>query len=787
MHSIRFLKRHRGYVAVNLIGFATGLAACLVMVSFLRYQSGFDSFQKRGDRIYRGVAVIQMAGRENTTIHLPGLLGEQAIQKVPGIESAVRFNSDLRYEIMIGEKKFTDQKVFYVDSTFFRVFSFPLLSGNPKDVLVAPFSIVLTRHAAQRLFGRADPVGESLRISGVPYQVTGIMEDPPGNSHLTFDLLASMTSLIRPDYNIVESQGFTFPTYFLLREGADPATVLGQLNRIFDEVVEQRYGKAGITGDLQFQPLSAIHTTQLKATDYAVTTPKSTLILFLAMAVFILVVAVINFVNLTTALYERRSREIGIKKVLGATRSQLFWQTLVETAVLVAGSLVISLIISQLVKRWAESLWAIELPLFYESDVMGLLYLVGGAILIIFISSFYPNWYLSRMNPGVILKIESISRPQKFSLAKILVLVQYGLAVFIICLMFLFSAQLKFISKADLGFDPKGVVVFEKLTNELVMGYPYLKEKLLQIPSVESVTASYSIPGKNRSNNSVVYRYGSPASSGILINVNVVQHDYLETYGIRLVEGEGFSRLHTLDSLSFLINQEAASKLGLDHPVGEELVLRGLKGKVIGVFQDFRSRPVYSDYDKEILTMQTYWFNFISIRMKPGFTPRDLKEVERVFQATDPGYQPVSFFIDDLYHEFYQREENQVKLIFSAAIVGIVLSLMGLISLMVLTLTKQRREMGIRKVFGANAGEIFYLLVNRMIRWVVYSNLLAWPLAYMISRNWLDRFAYRIELLHQWPLFLLAGAIVVFLTFIAISIQTPSVARMSPAEVIQKG
>jgi len=773
-------------VIINLIGFATGLAACLLLISYLKYQAAFDSFHVKKDRIYRGLAVIQLGGKENTTIHMPGYLGDAARMEVPGIESAVRLNSNLRYEILCDDKKFTDQKLYYTDSTFFDVFSFRLAYGNPKEILSAPFSVALTKHTANQFFGDSDPIGKTLLINDSPYRVTGILEDLPDNSHLSFDMLASLSSITRPGDNIADKEGFTFPTYFLLREGVSPKEVLPQLNKVFDRVVQQRYGKAGIVGDLFLQPLSAIHTTQLQATDYAKTTPKSTLILFMAMAIFILLVAVINFINLTTALYERRSREIGIKKVLGATRSQLFWQTLRETSVLVTAALLIALIIGEILGKWVENKWNFHLPLFYKTDLIWAGWLVVGTLVMIVLSSAYPNWYLTRMNPGSILKEESMSRSRKFSVAKILVLIQYGLSVFIISLMLLFSAQLKYVSKADLGFDLKRVIVYENLTDQIIASYSYLKTRILQYPPVTSVTASFSIPGKHRISNSVVYKYGSPEASGIIINVNRVQHDYLQTYGIKLVQGEDFSKLHNRDSTSYLINVEAAEKLGLENPVGEEIVLRGVRGTVIGVVDNFRTKPLYSDYDKEILTMQSDRFNFVSIRLKPGYQTIDIKNIESVLTGIDPGYQPVSFFVEDMYRGFYQREENQVNLVFSASIVGIILSIMGLISLTVLNLKKQRKEIGIRKVFGASGPNIFFMVINRMLKWVLLSNLIAWPVAWLVAESWLKRFAYKIQIIHEWPSFLLAGALVALLAFLAISIQSYTISRLSPAEVIQR-
>jgi putative ABC transport system permease protein len=787
MHSLRFLKRNKGYVIINLIGFAIGLAACLMMISYLKYQSGFDSFHSNKDRIYRGLAVIQLAGKDNTTIHMPGYLADFAVQEVPGVESAIRLNSNLRYEIHCGIKKYTDQKLFYTDPAFFTIFSFRLLQGKPSEVLNAPFSIVLTKQTARKFFGEMDPVGQSLDIGNQLYQVTGVLEDLPENSHITFDLLASLSSLTRPDYNVLDREGFTFPTYFLLKEGVDPSTVLPQLNIVFDKVVKQRYGNAGITGDFSFQPLSEIHTTQLQATDYAITTSKSTLILFTAMAIFILLVGVVNFVNLTTALYERRSKEIGIKKVIGATRTQLFWQTMKETSLLVLGALLIALLFCEIIDGLVEKNWALHLPLFYKNDLISLFLLITGTAVVAFFASAYPNWYLSRMTPGTMLKQESLGRSKRFSVSKILVLIQYGLSVFIICLMFLFSAQLKHVSKADLGFDSKDVIVYEHLTDHILSSYPFLKDKLTDLPFVRNVTASFSIPGKYRIANSVIYKYGGSESDGILININRVQQDYLETYGIKLVQGEDFSKLHQLDSSSFLINEEAAEKLGLVNPIGQELVLRGVKGKIIGVVRNFRTKPLYSDFDKEILTMQTDQFNFLTVRLKPGFTLLDLRTMESAITEIDPGYQPTSFFIEDMYKEFYQREQNQIQLIFSAAIVGIVLSIMGLMSLMVLSLQKQRKEIGIRKVFGANGESVFFLLISRTLIWVALSNLIAWPLAYIVTNNWLERFAYRIRVIDEWPSFIFAGFIVVLLTFLAISIQSISVARMSPSEIIRKG
>jgi hypothetical protein len=264
----------------------------------------------------------------------------------------------------------------------------------------------------------------------------------------------------------------------------------------------------------------------------------------------------------------------------------------------------------------------------------------------------------------------------------------------------------------------------------------------------------------------VVYRAGGSEDSGVLINVNRVQHDYIKTYGIHLSQGEDFSTLHTLDSSGFLINEEAARQLNLEDPVGAELVLRGTRGKVLGVVSNYRTRPLYSAYDKEIITMQTSQFNFLSIRLREGSRDQARREIDRV--------------------DFYRREQNQVRLIFGGSLVGIILSVMGLIGLMVLTLQKQRKEIGIRKVFGASGTLVFFLLINRMIRWVLLSNLLAWPMAVLAAGGWLNRFAYRIDILKQWPLFLLAGGIVALITFLAISIQSLQASRFSPAGMFRK-
>ncbi|NQV02110.1 MAG: ABC transporter permease, partial [Bacteroidia bacterium] len=679
--TFRIFKRQKGYILINVFGFSFGLAACLLILTYIANEMSYDRMFKDADRVYRLVSSANHNEKETVFPYTLGKTGAAAIAQIPGIESMFRIHTYGGTDVELNDFKSSALNVLYVDSTFFKVLDYTFIAGDPLTALEQPYSIVLTQEMAQILFGDENPISNSVKIDGESYRITGVIIDPPVNSHIEFDILAPLSTVCRADYNIIVREGIHFPTYFKLAENIDLGSLAEELNRINDLLIKERMGDFDIDVDVALQPLKQIHLFSNFDPDYARTTNISYVYLFSVLALFIIIIAVINFINLTTAIYESRRREVGIRKVNGAKRKNLISQFITESILITFVSMVIAMVIVEVVSGYFKQLMGSDIPIIYYNNPVILLFILLFTLMVGFVSGIYPAFYLSNVKTIHAIKGSGSGMVQKFNLRKVLVIFQFSISTFIVIILLLLFYQMKFMKNRDLGFDRNNVVVIQNLTENIRKGFPSIKGELMNNPNIRSVTASHSVPGKNRVSNDFVYFKGEDPNSGILFNVNRILHDYYSTYGIAFKYGRDFSIQNSLDFEACIINETGAKKLGEENPVGRKLIRHDKQFTIIGVVKDFDFESMHKLISPVIFTLRSDWFAFISVKTEGEPTSSIINSVREALKKADPNYVFDYFYIDDVFRTMYAAEDRTFRLFLSASVLAVFISVSGLFAL----------------------------------------------------------------------------------------------------------
>ncbi len=783
--TLRFLNKYKGFTAINIIGLSIGMAVCFMIFNYLIHELGFDNFNTKKDQIYRIALKAQTGGREITAPFSVGTLGQEAVQEIPGVEDYVRFYSFGNFEVEKDERKYSDLEGIYIDSSFFKIFDYRLVSGIPQTALMVPKSVVITESLAERLFADEDPYMNTLRLDDEDFTITGIMEDFPSNSHLSFDLAVSFSTICNSEFDITKNEGVSFPTYLVLNENSNPDTIASQLSALNDRIIDDLFGAYSLKTDLWLQPLNDVHLKSNFTFEYANISSISNIYLFSALAIFIIIIAVINFINLSTAIYEKRAREIGIRKIVGAQRNNLIGQFISESVILAFISFLISLLWVELLTTPFSELMNVIIPVVYWQSPLYFFGIIVFVIVVGVISGSYPAFYLSGIKVFTAIKGGIIPGRNKYALRKVLVVLQFGISAFMIIIIALLFLQMRFVKNKELGFERENIIVFQNFTEKIIDKYETLKPALSQIPEITSLAASQQIPGKNRTSNNMVYKEGDSPDNSIIMNVNRVMPDYITTMGIELKEGRVFSKENGLDSVEFILNETAAVKLGLDDPVGKKIYEMDSKGPVVGIVKDYHVKSLHRKIEPVVLKISSRYFRYISVKILSGNPKPVLEKIKGVFQEFDPAYETDYIFIDNVFHELYDAEDRTFSLFSYAAILAIVISLLGLFSLTSISMQKRNKEIGVRKTLGAGVGQIVILLLNSITRWTLIANLIAWPVAYVFMKNWLLKFEYRINIIYAWYAFVLAALIVYGISILTVYFLSRKAALSNPVDALR--
>ncbi len=778
--AFRNLWRHKGFSFLNILGLTIGMSACFLVFLYVKFELSYDNFHSKGDRIYRVVTDIV---NPSETLHFgvaAPAMPVAAKRDFPEIDKQIRFSPG-SVLVRRGEVKIQESNMAFADSTFFEIFDFPLLKGDPVTALSQPYDVVLSETAAKKYFGSADPMGQHLILTDQNLQatVTGVMKDMPENTELKEDMLVAMYSG-RDDSNRDQNWGgFGDFSYFLLK----PNTNAQALEKKFPAFLVNHIGKfmkeENQTYTYILEPLKDVY---LKSTRGGTASGSMTNVyVFSIIGIFILLIAGINFVNLTTARSTERAREVGIRKVIGAERQQLTAQFLGESVILCLIAFILSVLLCAALLPSFNFLAGktISTGIFYHPGYIGTLLLIGVGIGVL--AGLYPALVLSSFQPIVVLKGRFSSGVKGLLLRKGLVISQFTISIGLIVATLLVGSQLNYMRHQELGFSKDQELVLDTHGDDHRNA---LAEDIRRLPGVISTAMSSSTPGSGAMNAYSIIQNQKGEMQVCSPDLFFVDFDYIPQYQMKLLAGRIFSRAFGSDTTQAMILNEAALRmLGYHSPqdaLGRDFSQWGRKGKIIGVVKDFHYEGLQQEIRPLSLRIEPQGCDQISVKLKTTDLKGTIAGIERSWHTVIP-YRPFSyFFVDDMFDRQYRAEDRFGKLFLYFSVLAIFISCLGLLGLASYSTVQRTKEIGVRKVLGASVGGIVSLLSKDFLWLVGIAFLMATPLSFFLMHHWLNDFHYRINIFSAWWIFILAGVGAFAIALLTISFQAIRAALMNP-------
>lgn len=787
--AFRNFKKQKGYSFINLSGLAIGMACCILILLFVQDELSFDKYHEKSDRIHRLVIDGVVGGSLSHFAYAPFAAPPAFAQDIPEVESYVRLLQIGRQQPIIYEdKSFEEQGVFLADETFFEIFTHEFIAGNPENVLDEPGSVVITEETARRLFKDEDPIGKTIKwapLGGM--HVKGVIKDVPRNSHFSFNYIISFKSLNEQQRPTLEQWlSISGWGYLLLQEGADPKAVQEKFAPIVEKNTGETARKYGIELTYLLQKMTDIHLKSNLQGEIGTNGNIIYVYVFSAIALFMLLIACINFMNLSTARSSNRAREVGLRKMFGAHRKKLINQFLAESTLLALVGLIIAVMLAWLAMPAFNNFSGKELSINYLSK--GIM-LAGMLVLIIFtglLAGSYPAFFLSGFQPISVFR-GILSKGSKSSiLRKFLVVFQFSISVALIAGTGIVIDQIKYMKNKNLGFDKEQVMVALIQSAETRKNQESVKSELLQNPNINNVTFSSVVPGRGGELR-LFLPEGSTGSETHTMRVFRCDYNYLETYGMELLDGRNFSKDFATDIKdAFIINETAARKFGwMEGAVEKKLTFVEVKeGKVIGVVKDFHFTSLQSEIEPLVIMLDEQQFAFVSLKINTQNVSETIDYVRDKWGTFEPDREFNYFFIDNEFAAQYASEERLSEILISFAVIAIFIACLGLFGLASFTAEQRTKEIGIRKILGASPNNIVFNLSKEFIRWVLAANIIAWPAAYYVMNNyWLTNFPYRTNP-HLWT-FVLAGAASVVIAIITVGFQVFRASIANPADSLR--
>jgi putative ABC transport system permease protein len=780
--SFRNILKHKGFAFINITGLAVGLTASLLILLWVQDELSYERFNRNAENICRVEEDQFYSGERYHVTVTPDPSGPVWKEKIPEVREQTRINRLPRILFRQDEKVFFESAIIAADSGLTKVFTMPFLLGDPQTALNSPKSIVLTEKLASKYFGRMNPVGKTLTLENkFQFTVTGVMKDLPRNSMFRFEGIIPY-SFLKDIGAISDSWGNnSILTFVLLEKGSDIKAVNKKLT---DVVLE--YLPETTTKYLLF-PLLDIHLHSQFGYEIS-KGPVIVVLIFTLIAVFVLLIACINFINLSTAKASGRAKEIGIKKVTGADQKTMIIQFMLESLFLVSVSLVLALV-----------LVGISLPLF--NNISGKRFILSDLFQFKFIfsviavgfvtglmSGVYPALYLSSLKPVAVLKGEAISGKGDGRLRQILVIIQFSLSILIAVAAIFMYRQLKHLQDKDLGFDKKGLVCIP-MAEDMKPKYYSLKNELLKETLIQGVTAARSNPVRIGSNSGGADWEGRDPEKRVLIGTNAVDYDYLQTMKMELASGRDFSREFVSDLAkdttgNFLVNEEVVKIMGTDVPVGKTFSFMGIRGRIVGVLKNFNFKGADQPIEPIAFALtEPAYLSYILIRLAPGKIPEALKTTETVWKNIIPEYPFDYFFIDDDYNRLFTTQVRLTKLLEYFTILAVIIACLGLYGLSAYSAERRTNEMGIRKVMGAGTLTIIWNMVREFLVLIMISLVIALPAGWIIVESLLKQFASRIDM--SVPVFVVIAAGALAVALVTVSFQAFKSSLVNPAVALK--
>jgi putative ABC transport system permease protein len=782
--TLRKFRSQKLFTFVNLSGLTVGIIAATFILIYIRYELSFDRFHRNSDRIFRVYSTFTMGGADEAWVQTPNPLGPFLQQKFPEIEKTVRITRLYKGLVSAGDKNFYEDRIVLADSTIFDVFTLPLIVGNPAGVLSQPNGVVISESTAEKYFGKYDPIGKTIRFNrSIDLTVTGIMKNIPGNTHLQFDMMIPMSAA-----RIFYGNDFMFNpmntvTYLYLL--TNQATNFESLEKSVSQSTKEYDGGADF-GDnklYHIQPLTSIHLHSKMGGEFSPNSDIKSIYILGTIALLILVIACINYINLSFSINSRRTAELGMRRIMGSGRRQLIFLYLSDASVLVGISVIISALVIYDQLPWYSRFVSADLSDYFSfrSILSGLAVLF---ILITAIAGLTSGWISSRINPMDIFRKLFVVRNKHFGTQGILVLFQFGISIILITSSLFVYRQMSYIRNKNLGFSKDQLMIIPLDDNNIRSKLLSFKQELTRNPNILSASATSDLPGEMKWVASISYE-GSNKQIPETMAYLEIDNDFIKTYGIQLKEGYlpgdtacPYSGTH------FLLNESAVKKLGWANPVGNKFSMNMQKdGFVTGVIKDFNFKSLNEEIEPLFLYVNESNPKFLAVKLDAASIAGAVESVQKTWNKMAPDSPFNYFFYDNFYDQLYRKESQFGKIIFIFSTIAILIACMGLFGLAAYFSERRTKEIGVRKVNGATIAEIMTMLNTKFIGWVILAFILATPVAWYVMHKWLQTFAYKTEL--SWWIFCLAGIIALVIALITVSWQSLRAATRNPVESLR--
>jgi putative ABC transport system permease protein len=798
--ALRNLLKNKGFTLINVFGLALGLATCLLIVFYVADELSYDRYNVNADLIYRVNNDIKFGGTEGSYAIAPAPAAGALKADFPEIEAVTRFRNQGGNQVRKGNQNIQEDRMIYADSTVFKVFTLPMIEGDPVTALTAPHTVVITERTAKKYFDRTNVVGQTLLFdNSTPYKITGVIKDIPKQSHFNFDFFLPMTELSESRENAWLSNNFY--TYILLRPGADvkkleakfPAFMHTHAGPQIESVLHQDYTgfeKAGNRFDLSLIPLTKIHLQSNSVYEIGANGSISYVYIFSAIALFVLLIACVNFMNLSTARSANRAREVGVRKVLGSPRKYLIAQFLTESILVTAVAALIAVFTAWAFLGLFNQLSGKELTVTPAVFFWMLPTLLGVILVIGCLAGSYPALYLSAFQPIEVLKGKIAAGMKAGMLRSVLVVTQFFISISLIIGTLVIYSQLNYIRHKDLGYDREHVLVVHNLWRMGDDAARTFKNEVKQLSGVENATMSGYLPTFENNNSSSLFK--DPVldqKRAVLTAIWSVDEEYIPTMGIKMLQGRNFSKDMATDSTAIIVNEAAAKMLGWSQPVGQflyapadNMISHLDKKHIIGVIKNFNFKSLRDNVTPMVLYLARDR-GALAIRLRSDNIPSLLSQVRSRWEAVAPREQFDFSFMDEDFDAQYRAEQRVGGISITFTVLAIVIACLGLFGLAAYAAEQRTKEIGIRKVLGANISAIVGLLARDFIVLVLIAIVLAVPLAWWAMHSWLQEFAYRVSI--HWWLPAMAGLGAVLIAFITVSFQSIRAAVANPVDSLK--
>jgi putative ABC transport system permease protein len=779
--SIRYIRKHLGYSLLNVLGLTLGISSALFLIIYVSDELSYDRYHKNAERIYRVSSKITEPDDQFTWNVAQIPMGPQVVQDYPEVESFVRFINMPRALYKFEDKEYVEENFYYVDSTLFDIFTYKVIRGEVKSATRDPKKIVLTETVAARYFGITDPIGKTLTSGDNTFEVTGVIEDVPSNSHFRFGAVAARNNLPK---QLGTWGNFGVFTYLLFPGDLNIKAFETKIQGMYDAHMKTIFEPLKIKIEYILEPITRIHLYSTNPNEPEPTGSIIYVIIFGIVALLLVLIAAMNYMNLATARSSSRAREVGLRKVVGSRRGPLVAQFLSESLVLTIISLIISIILLIILLPKFNLLAgkSFDLSILYNPVVI--ISVIGVILIAGILGGSYPAFFLSRFSPATVLKGEITQGSAGSLFRKILVVFQFTISVAMIVSTLVVFRQLKYLKNMDQGFNQENILSLE-LNQGMVGKYPVLKLALLENNDIKFVTSTNTPIGEG--SGKVIFNMETDQGmSQRGINFAVVDHDFVDALGIKIVNGRDFQQDMPSDTITgVVVNETLANRLGWKDAIGKKVVLGDgafINARVIGVMKDYHQTGMYNQIESLMLVYRER-NNIVYVKLNGNNTEQTLSFIEKKWKEVFPDQPFIYTFLSMRFNRQFEADEKRGLIFTIFTMLAILIACLGLFGLASYMVEQRTKEIGIRKVFGASEGVVMGLVSKDFLLLVAISNVIALPVAYYFMGNWLENYVYRTKV--GLPLLLFAALLTVVITFITISYKAYQAAVMNPANSLK--